>query len=166
MQPASAEMTPSFVVDTLGRERTVWVRERTDSMAPLVRAGDRLQLASADRRRIHPGTLVAFRSGAVLVVHRVLACGAGGVVTKGDALEQRDHPVPWDAVVARVIVVAHRDRVRMLDQFPWTVLGRAFAAASRVAEAVAPSPSAPAWWRRSAWRLARLPAHLVARIAR
>jgi hypothetical protein len=166
MQPASAEMTPSFVVDTLARERTVWVRECTDSMAPLVRAGDRLQLASADRRLIHPGTLVAFRSGAVLVVHRVLTCGAAGVVTKGDALEHRDRPVPWDAVVARVIAVAHRDRVRMLDRFPWPALGRALAASSRVAEAVAPSPPARTWWRRPAWRLARLPCHLVARMAR
>src|SRR5687768_1150915 len=103
MQPASAEMTPPFVADMLARERTVWVRECTDSMAPLVRAGDLLGLASADRGHIHSGTLVAFRSGAILVVHRVLTCGAGGVVTKGDALERRDHPVPWDAVVARVI---------------------------------------------------------------
>jgi hypothetical protein len=166
MQPAAAEMTPSFVVDTLGRERTVWVRERTDSMAPLVRAGDRLQLASADRRHIHPGTLVAFRSGAVLVVHRVLGCDVAGVVTKGDALPHRDQPVPWAAVVARVIAVAHRDRVRTLDRFPWPAVGRALAAASRVAEAVAPAPPGRAWWRRPAWRLARLPAHLVAWIAR
>jgi hypothetical protein len=165
MQPASAEMTPPFVADALAREGTVWVRERTDSMAPLVRAGDRLQLAVADRRHIHPGTLVAFRSGAVLVVHRVLACGAAGIVTKGDAIAHRDLPVAWDAVVARVIAVAHRDCVRALDQFPWPALGRALAVLSRLAGAVAPSPPAPPWWRRAAWRLARLPFHLVARIA-
>ncbi len=164
MQPASAEMTVPFVVDTLARERAVWVRERTDSMAPLVRAGDRLQLASADPRHVHAGPLVAFRSGAALVVHRVLACSAAGVVTKGDALAHRDHPVPWDAVVARVIAVAHGPHVRTLDRFPWPALGRAFAALSRLAETTA--PSGPSRWRRSAWRLARAPFHVVARLSR
>jgi hypothetical protein len=165
MQLGSAEMTPLFVVDTLARERTVWVRESTDSMAPLVRAGDCLHLTAADRRYIRPGTLVAFRSAAILVVHRVLSCTAAGLVTKGDALEHRDHPVPWDAVVARVIAVAHRDRVSALDRFPWPALARAFAGLSRLGETVAPS-RAGTWWRRTAWRLTRLPFHLVARIAR
>jgi hypothetical protein len=165
MLPGSAEMTLAFVVDTLTRERTVWVREFTDSMAPLVRAGDRLHLAAADRGHIRPGTLVAFRRGAVVVVHRVLSCTAAGLVTKGDALERRDHPVPWDTVVARVIAVAHGGRVRVLARFPWPALARAFAALSRIGETVAPSCAAN-WWRGPAWRLARLPFHLVARLTR
>lgn len=166
MLPGSAEMTLPFVVDTLTRERTVWVREFTDSMAPLVRAGDRLHLAAADRAHIRPGTLVAFRSGGIVVVHRVLSCTPTGVVTKGDALERRDRPVPWDAVVARVIAVAHGDRVvSVLARFPWPALGRGFAALSRIGEAVAPSGAANRW-RDPAWRLARLPFHLVARLTR
>jgi hypothetical protein len=165
MQPGSAEMTLPFVVDTLARERTVWVRESTDSMAPLVRAGDRLHLIAAERRHIRPGTLVAFRSGPIVVVHRVLACTAAGLVTKGDALERRDHPVPWDAVVGRVIAVAHRDRVSTIARFPWPALARAFAALARIGETVAPSRAA-SWWRRPAWCLARLPFHLVAGMTR
>jgi len=165
MQPGSAEMTPPFVVDTLARERTVWVRESTDSMAPLIRAGDRLHLAAADRRDIRPGALVAFRSGAILVVHRVLSCTAGGLVTKGDALERRDQPVPWDAVVARVIAVAHGDRTSALGRFPWPALAPAFAALSRIGEMVTPSRPAT-WWRRPAWRLTRVTFHLVAWMTR
>src|SRR5687767_3198870 len=162
MQPGSVEMTVPFVVDTLARERTVWVRESTDSMAPLVRAGDRLHLAAADRRDIRPGALVAFRSGGLLVVHRVLSFTAAGLVTKGDALERRDPPVPWDAVVARVIAVAHDDRISALADFPWTVLARVFAALSRTAEMVTPSRPGT-WWRRAAWALARAPFHVLAR---
>jgi hypothetical protein len=165
MQPGSAEMTVPFVVDTLARERTVWVRECTDSMAPLVRAGDRLHLAAADRRDIRPGALVAFRSGGILVVHRVLAVTTAGLITKGDALERRDPPVPWDAVVARVIAVAHDDRISALADFPCTALARAFAALSRTAEMI--TPSRPGiWWRRPAWRLARVPFYVVARLTR
>jgi hypothetical protein len=108
---------------------------------------------------------VAFRSGAILVVHRVLSCTAAGLVTKGDALARRDRPVPWDALVARVIAVGHRDRVSVLVRFPWPALARAFAALSRIGETVAPS-RAGRWWRRPAWRLARVPFHVVARITR
>lgn len=168
MQPATVEMTVPFVVETLARTRMVWVREGSDSMAPLVRAGDRLRLAPADRLQIRPGSLVAFCSDARLVVHRVLACGPAGVVTKGDALSRRDGPVSWNAVVGRVVAVAHPVRLAELERFPWPALGRMLAALSRVAEAVAPPPAAvtAAGWRRPAWLLARAPFHVVAWIAR
>lgn len=168
MQPATVEMAVPFVVETLARTRTVWVIEGSDSMAPLVRAGDRLRLVPADRPHIRPGSLVAFCSDARLVVHRVLACGPAGVVTKGDALSRRDGPVSWDAVVGRVVAVAHPARVAELERVPWRLLGRMLAALSRVAEAVAPATSAATatWWQRPAWVLARAPFHVVAWIAR
>jgi len=168
MQPASVEMAVPFVVETLARTRMVWVREGSESMAPIVRAGDRLCLAPADHLHIHPGSLVAFCTDARLVVHRVVACGAAGVVTKGDALVRRDTPVAWDAVIGRVIAVAHSVKLTELERFPWPALSRVLAVLSRVAEAVAPPPAAvtPARWRRPAWLLARAAFHVVARITR
>jgi hypothetical protein len=168
MQPASVEMAVPFVVETLARTRMVWVREGSESMAPIVRAGDRLCLAPADRMHIRPGSLVAFCSDARLVVHRVLACGPAGLVTKGDALSRRDGPMSWDAVVGRVVAVAHSVNLTELERFPWPALGRMLAVLSRVAEAVAPPPAAvaPVGWRRTAWLLARAPFHVLARIAR
>ncbi len=166
MQPATVEMAVPFVVETLARTQMVWVREATDSMAPLVRAGDRLRLAPADRRHIRPGSLVAFCSEARLVVHRVLASGPAGVVTKGDALSRRDGPVSWDAVVGRVVAVAHPVQLTELEKFPWPMLGRMLAALSHVTEAVAPAAVAAGGWRRAAWVLTRAPFHVVAWIAR
>ena len=161
-------MAVPFVVETLGRTRMVWVREGSESMAPMVRAGDRLCLAPADHRHIRPGSLVAFCSDARLVVHRVLECGPAGVVTKGDALSRRDGPLSWDAVVGRVVAVAHSVHVIELERLPWPALGRMLAMLSRMAEAVAPplTVGAPAGWRRPAWLLARAPFHALARIAR
>src|SRR5688572_5341838 len=127
MQPASVEMVVPFVVETLARTRMVWVREGSESMAPIVRAGDRLCLAPADRLQIRPGSLVVFCSDARLVVHRVLACGPAGVVTKGDALSRRDAPMSWDAVMGRVVAVAHSVRLTELERFPWPALGRMLA---------------------------------------
>jgi hypothetical protein len=169
MRLASAEITASFVVATLARDGAVWARESSDSMGPLVRTGDGLRLAAVERAGVVPGTLVAYRRDSRLIVHRVLAVGPAGIVTKGDGLESRDAPIAWDAVVARVVAVAGpRGRLTDLTAFPWPMLGRLFAVLSRMAEAVAPPPlpAPPSWWRRPAWRLARLPFHVVARMVR
>src|SRR5687767_15857078 len=105
MRLASADVAAPFVLDVLARDGSAWVRELSESMAPLVRAGDRLRLAPIDRARLRRGDLVAFRRGGLLVVHRVLEHHAGGVVTKGDALALRDEGIPWEALVGRVVTL-------------------------------------------------------------
>lgn len=162
MRLASADVAAPFVLDVLARDGSAWVRESSDSMAPLVRAGDRLRLAPIDRARLHPGDLVAFRRDAVLIVHRVLECHAAGVVTKGDALSRRDEAVGWESLVGRVVTLenargAHTD----LTAFPWRRLGRLLAWCSRRAEAMSSTTS----WGRVGWVLTRLPAHVLARVA-
>jgi hypothetical protein len=158
MRPASAEIAAPFVVETLGREGSVWVRESSDSMGPLLRRGDRLRLAPVERAQILPGTLVAYHGGPHLIVHRVLACIAAGVVTKGDALDHRDEPVAWEAIVARVVTIeGPRGRRIELTAAPWPALGRLLAGLSRRADAHRA---------RATWLLLRLPFHLVAWIAR
>lgn len=165
MRLASADVAAPFVQDVLARDGSAWVRESTDSMTPLVRAGDRLRLAPIDRAHVHPGDVVAYRRGPHLIVHRVLACDAAGVVTKGDALPSRDEPVPWHAVVGRVVTLTAGagGRQHELTAFPWPLLGRLVAWLSRLAEAVG-AKATP--WRRAGWLLARLPVHVIARVAR
>jgi hypothetical protein len=163
MRLASADVAAPFVLDVLARDGSAWVHEVSESMAPLVRAGDRLRLAPIDRARVRPGDLVAFRRGDLLIVHRVLACDAAGLVTKGDALPRRDATVPWEAVVGRVVTIADaRGRLLDLTGLPWRPVGRLLAWSSRLAEAA----SAATPWGRAGWVLARLPAHVLARVAR
>jgi hypothetical protein len=160
MRLASAEVAAPFVLDVLARDGSAWVREVSDSMAPLIRAGDRLRLAPIDRARVRAGDLVAFRRGSLVIVHRVLARDAAGLVTKGDALPWRDEAVPWNAMVGRVVAIADaRGRVVDLTAWPWRPVGRLLAWSSRLAEAAAP-------WSRAGWVLARLPAHVLARVGR
>lgn len=163
MRLASAGVAAPFVQDVLARDGSAWVRESTDSMTPLVRAGDRLRLAPIDRAHVHPGAVVAYRRGAHLIVHRVLACDATGVVTKGDALPSRDEPVPWQAVIGRVVTLADAGgRQHELTVFPWPLFGCLVAWLSRFAETVGEATP----WRRAGWLLARLPMHVIARVAR
>lgn len=164
MRLASADVAAPLVVEILAGGGFAWVRESTDSMAPLVRAGDRLRLAAVDRAHVRPGDVVAYQRGACLVVHRVLACDERGVVTKGDALPERDEPVDWETVVGRVVTVAAGGKLREVTGFPWPLVGWLLAILSRLGEAAA--PAAGGRWRLLAWRLSRAPVHIVARMVR
>ena len=78
-------------------------------MAPLLRDGDRVELAPA--RWPLPGDLVAFEAGdGRLVVHRLLGYRwtAGGLacVTQGDASPAPDPPVPRARLLGRVVAPA------------------------------------------------------------
>ena len=165
MRLASADVAAPFVPDVLAREGSAWVRESTDSMAPLVRAGDRLLLAPIDRRSVRGGDLVAFRGDARLIVHRVVARGRAGVVTKGDALPSRDTEVPWTELVGRVVSLTDvRGRVHDLGSPAWSLVGRLVGRLSVLAEAFASPPER--WWRRAGWVMLRLPVHLFAWLLR
>lgn len=160
MRLASAEMAAPFVHDALARDGAVWVHESSDSMAPLVRAGDRLHLTRTAFADIRPGQLVAYERGGQLVVHRVLSRGPAGLVTKGDGLSGRDAPVAASDVLGRVTTIVTRDgRTIRLDGSRWRALGRLLALASRASAWTASSRSL-------AWKLTRLPAHLAAWSAR
>lgn len=160
MRLASSERAAPFVHDVLAREGAVWVHESSDSMAPLVRAGDRLCLAPAALADLRPGQLVAYRRDGQLVVHRLLARDVVGLVTKGDGLSRRDAPLSPNDIVARVTAVATpRGRTLELDAFPWPLVGRFLAVVSRVSERTRSSSGLT-------WKLTRLPAHLAAWWAR
>jgi hypothetical protein len=155
MRLASPEIAAPFVHEVLSRDGAVWVHESSDSMAPLVRVGDRLCLVATEFADLRPGQLVAYMRGAQLVVHRILARSADSLITKGDGLAHRDAVVPARDVVGRVTVISTLRGGRIeLDGTAWPALGRLLALVSRAGE----------WTRGSglAWKLTRLPAHLAA----
>jgi|SRR5687767_4033473 len=159
MRLASPEIAAPFVLDVLARDGAAWVHESSDSMAPLVRAGDRLWLSRTVLGAVRPGDLVAYRRDGQLVVHRVLSRDGSRLITKGDGLSHRDAPVPPGDVVARVTVLQTApDRRIEFDGVAWRMLGRALALASRLSEWTSGSGLA--------WKLTRVPAHLAAWWAR
>ena len=159
MRLASRDVAAPFVHDVLARDGAVWVHERSDSMAPLLRAGDRLCLTPIAPADVRPGQIVACRRGHELVVHRVLACAGDRLVTKGDGLSYRDAPAPVSDVVGRVTVVETAQERRIdVDGVVWRVLERALALLSRASERTNGESLV--------WKSTRLPAHVTAWCAR
>ncbi|MDX6769742.1 MAG: right-handed parallel beta-helix repeat-containing protein, partial [Elusimicrobiota bacterium] len=109
---------------------------RSDSMYPLLFAGDRVRVSRLAGSEARPGDLVLFldlQGGAPrLVAHRVLSRRGGVLRTKGDANLRLDPPLPESAVLGRVEAVATFGRLWELD------LVRA-RRAGRLAAALAPA---------------------------
>jgi hypothetical protein len=96
-------------------------------MAPLLREGEAVPVRA--RRVYLPGDVVVFRTPAGdLAMHRVLGFRLAGLVTKGDACDVHDAPVPpQDIIGAAGVRVRMRDRGRALASLAriiWRRLGR------------------------------------------
>ena len=125
MSATRTELAAEFVPDVLARDGLAWVRAASASMAPLIQPGDALRVAPLGAVRARVGTIVVCRRDATLVVHRVVAAGLDGVVTRGDALREADLPVDWSRVVGRVAAIrTPGGRTLELDRAPWPAIER------------------------------------------
>jgi len=151
-----ADAAIDFVLMLVAREGSAWVEAASNSMGPLVQPGDRLRLSALDPAGARPGTIVAYRRGDTLIVHRLLAVTPAGFVTKGDALPDTDAPVAASAIVGRVAAIRSPDgRELDLGRAPWPRIGRALA---WVARARVSSPIV--------WKILRIPFHVAASLGR
>lgn len=170
MAAVAHDVEPLFAGEVLRREGAVWVREASPSMCPFIRPGDELRLTPADPARIVRGALVASERANRLVVHRVIACDAAGVLTKGDALVAPDPATPWALIVARVVALRRPSgRVVSLDAFPWPLVNRGLGWVAALAGRPAHEASATgarALARRALWKLSRVPFHLAGLVLR
>ncbi len=124
----------ALLVDLMARDGAVWARQASLSMAPLIQPGDAVRLVPLDRGQIARGTLIAYRREERLVVHRLLAWGEAGVVTKGDALSTPDPLVAWEQVVAQVAAVRRTGKPQVdLGIFPWPLINHALGVVAAIA---------------------------------
>lgn len=170
MPAARADLAVSLALDVLARGKTLWVREASASMLPLVRPDDELLLAPLGGRRIGAGALIAYERDAELVIHRVVAARASGVVAKGDALASPDPVVPWERVVARVVALrAPGGRSVDLDAFPWPLVNRLLGWVASIGGRLSPETRGRARLtlaRRVLWKAFRLPFYLARLVLR
>jgi len=158
MLVARADLAVPLALDVLARGESLWVREASPSMTPLIRPGDELRLAPFAGRPPALGQLVAYRRGAQLVVHRVLAVADGAVVTKGDALASPDPPVFPHEVVARAVAIRRADgRLVDLEAFPWRLVDRLLAGIASLAARLGLEEAPSSRPRRLAWKALRVP---------
>jgi len=71
------------------------------SMEPALSVGDLLILKEADH--YEKEDIVVYQSGTMAVVHRVIAIGEETAVTRGDANNANDEPIPVSAIKGKVI---------------------------------------------------------------
>lgn len=170
MPVARADLAVPLALGVLARGESLWVREASPSMVPLIRPGDELLLAPLDSRAIPRGALIACARGGHLVIHRVVAASGSGVVTKGDALASPDPLVPWERVVARVVALRGPDgRVVDLKAFPWPLVNCLLGWVAAIGGRLSPETGGRARLplaRRVLWKAFRLPFYLARLVLR
>ena len=112
-----------------------------NSMYPIFKAGDRLQIISCDQGKIRTGDVVVFISpeDGSKVVHRVISVNSSGTKTRGDNCNHEDDWVlTREHIIGRVVAVQRGKR--RLRVFGGTV-GRLFGVAIRAIHAIDASVS-------------------------
>lgn len=140
-------------------------RGGSTSMRPLLAPGDWVLVEPADRppRR---GDLIAVARGDGVIVHRVVARGAGGCWTKGDAVLALDPFVPDGEVLGTVTALETASGRRIaLTGARWRLVHWLLGCCGWWAARCCPRLR-PRWLAGLGWRLLRAPFHLAARWAR
>lgn len=102
----------------------------SDSMAPLIRAGD-VVLVDSPRDTVETGTIIAFEADSEVMLHRVVAVEETGYVTKGDANPNPDSTVVLhESVMGQGrLLVPYLGLARVMGWGWWLALGVLAAAA-------------------------------------
>ena len=72
------------------------------SMYPVLNRGDLILVKGVTPEEIKVGTVIVFRHGGGMAVHRVVRIQGQTITTKGDANPNEDDPITYDDVVGRV----------------------------------------------------------------
>lgn len=127
-----------FVAAVLERGVPFRFTARGSSMRPFIRSGDVLTLSPLRGRAPRLGEVVAGRTGGDrLVVHRVVAAGAGTCELRGDNCPGSDGSVPLEAVLGVVTRVERRGRAKRLGTGPEGALLAALSTAGALLPLVA-----------------------------
>lgn len=92
MTPASAAFV-ELAREHLAAGRPLVLRAQGHSMWPAVRDGEEVTVLPLTAAPLAPGAIALVALGSRLVLHRIIATSASGLVTKGDAVPHADPPV-------------------------------------------------------------------------
>ncbi len=125
----------ALFADALARFGVQSMKAGGRSMLPAIWPGDLLTITAADRPQTKPGDIVVVDAGNRLIVHRLVEHRSGSrgeAVTRGDAMNRADAPVPSTHLIG--IVTSIRRGPLTFD--PRQPVAGAWRLASAVAECV------------------------------
>jgi Peptidase S24-like len=96
----------------------------TNSMRPLLRAGDRVVVQPIDPYALRPGDVIVVQRGGEWITHRLVAADAHGWRTHGDNACYGDEAASAAQIVGRVIAIERNDQTIDLLQPRWRVIDR------------------------------------------
>jgi hypothetical protein len=109
----SAPDAARLIRDALGAGGELWVSGSGGSMHPTIRHADPVLLAPL-ARRVRRGEVVLVPLGPRLMLHRVVDVQGDIVLTRGDARQRNDAPIPRRDVFARAVAVRQQTTVATL----------------------------------------------------
>ena len=72
------------------------------SMWPVLNRGDIIFIKKTTKEEVQVGTILIFRHGDGIAIHRVIRLNGDTIVTKGDANSKADEPITFEKVVGRL----------------------------------------------------------------
>jgi len=106
-----SEIDPALLADLLreamNEGKLPFLTVVSNSMSPLIRRGDQIQLAPATAEQLQPGDIIVYTGQANLITHRYWGClvneNETRLVTRGDRPQHFDRPITPATLVGLVI---------------------------------------------------------------
>ena len=96
----------------------------SDSMRPLLRAGDGVVVQPLDPHALRPGEVIVAQHGSEWITHRLVVVDERGWHMQGDNARYGDEPASAAEIVGRVIAIERGARTIDLQQARWHAIGR------------------------------------------
>ena len=94
----------------------------SDSMRPLLRAGDVVVVQPIEPRALQPGAVIVVQRGGEWITHRLVAIDEHGWHTHGDNTRYADEAASADEIVGRVIAIERGDQTIDLQPAHWRAI--------------------------------------------
>ncbi len=102
----------AVITDLLASGHSVRFRVHGDSMAPLLRSDDSLQVEPVDPAAVRRGDVVLVLAERGLTAHRVIALDEETARTRGDNAPAEDPPISRSRLIGRIVWLEREGRTR------------------------------------------------------
>jgi hypothetical protein len=115
MQLPDIRLTSAILQDTVEQGTCPFIEISSDSMAPLIRKGDEIQIEAVILKDLSMGDIVVVEDTIGLLAHRYWLNyshrGEVNLLLKGDSLKDYDHPISSQNLIGRVIARRRNSRI-------------------------------------------------------